>query len=80
MNGDGYCDRAGRCNGCDVTADCDVYLATHLTPGPPALEPGEQITTLPATWPEAKAMIAGGRIVDAKTVAGLLYWATFVRG
>ena len=28
-NGDGYCDRAGRCNGCDVTADCDVYLATH---------------------------------------------------
>jgi hypothetical protein len=24
-----YCDRAGRCDGCDVTADCDVYQATH---------------------------------------------------
>ncbi len=25
----GYCDRAGRCGGCSVTAQCDVYLATH---------------------------------------------------
>jgi hypothetical protein len=29
--GDGdYCDRAGRCDGCGVTDDCDVYQATHL--------------------------------------------------
>jgi len=27
--GDGYCDRAGRCNGCQITAKCDVYQATH---------------------------------------------------
>ncbi len=26
----GYCDRAGRCGGCRVTADCDVYQATHV--------------------------------------------------
>jgi hypothetical protein len=25
----GYCHRAGRCGGCDITAQCDVYRATH---------------------------------------------------
>jgi hypothetical protein len=25
----GYCDQAGRCGGCEVTADCDVYQVTH---------------------------------------------------
>lgn len=25
----GYCDRSGRCRGCDVTAGCDVYQMTH---------------------------------------------------
>ena len=29
----GYCDRAGRCGGCAVTADCDVWLAMHGGPG-----------------------------------------------
>jgi hypothetical protein len=24
---EGYCDRAGRCGGCPVTDDCDVYQA-----------------------------------------------------
>ena len=27
--GEGYCDRAGRCGGCQVTAGCDVYRSTH---------------------------------------------------
>ena len=26
----GYCDRAGRCGGCGITAGCDVYQATHV--------------------------------------------------
>ena len=26
---DGYCDRAGRCGGCEITADCDVYQAMN---------------------------------------------------
>jgi hypothetical protein len=30
----GYCDRAGRCRGCEVTADCDVYQAMHGGPRP----------------------------------------------
>jgi len=57
-----------------------VYLATRLTPGPTDLEAGEQIATRLATWPEALAMVADGRIRDAKTVAGLLYYATFRGG
>jgi hypothetical protein len=28
----GYCDRAGRCDGCGVTATCDVYQATKGGP------------------------------------------------
>jgi hypothetical protein len=25
----GYCERAGRCGGCEVTADCDTFQAMH---------------------------------------------------
>jgi len=31
---DGYCDRAGRCGGCRITADCDVYQAMNGGPRP----------------------------------------------
>ena len=30
----GYCDRAGRCGGCQVTDDCGVYRDTHGGPRP----------------------------------------------
>ena len=30
----GYCDRAGRCGGCQVTSSCDVYQAMHGGPRP----------------------------------------------
>ncbi|MBN2293191.1 MAG: NUDIX hydrolase, partial [Pirellulales bacterium] len=56
-----------------------VYLATGLAPGEMALEAGEQITVLPVEWDEAMEMIRDGRIQDAKTVAGLLYYGTFKR-
>ena len=54
-----------------------VFLATGLTPGPMKLEGGEQIQTRPTEWSEALGMIRDGRIRDAKTVAGLLYYAMF---
>ncbi len=56
-----------------------VYLATGLTPGEMALEAGEQITVRPTKWEEAMEMIRDGRIQDAKTVAGLLYYGAFKR-
>ena len=31
---EGYCDRAGRCGGCEVTAECDVYRITRPEKGP----------------------------------------------
>jgi ADP-ribose pyrophosphatase len=49
-----------------------LFLAEDLTPGPQALEPGEQITTRVVSWNDAVAMCRDGRIDDAKTVAGIL--------
>jgi ADP-ribose pyrophosphatase len=51
-----------------------VYLAKDLTPGPTALESGEQITSRLTTLEEALAMIDRGEIVDAKTLAALLLY------
>ena len=42
-----------------------------------ALEAGEDIRVLHLTWPEALEMVRDGRIHDAKSVAGLLYYDTF---
>ncbi len=53
------------------------YLATGLTPGPTALDPGEDLRPWPATWQEALAMARDGRIRDAKTLVGLLYYRAF---
>jgi ADP-ribose pyrophosphatase len=49
-----------------------LFVAEDLTPGPQALEPGEQITTRVVAWSDAVAMCRDGRIDDAKTVAGIL--------
>lgn len=56
-----------------------VYLATGLTPGPDALEPGEEIAATVVPWAEALAMIERGEIHDAKSVAGLLFYERFRR-
>ena len=52
-----------------------LYLATSLTPGPMALEPGEDIEPLVCAFDEALAMARDGRIRDGKTIAALLLWA-----
>jgi ADP-ribose pyrophosphatase len=51
-----------------------VYLATGLELGEQDLDSGEQIDTLVVSWDEALAMAQDGRIQDAKTLAGLLYY------
>jgi ADP-ribose pyrophosphatase len=56
-----------------------LYLARDLTPGPTALEAGEDIQPLLCTWEEAMAMARRGDIRDAKTLVGLLYYHTFLR-
>lgn len=50
----------------------DVFLATDLTAGEPALEATESdLTSRAVPWPEVQRMIAGGEIRDAATIAVL---------
>ena len=51
-----------------------LYLATGLTPGETALEPGEEIENLIVPWDDAISMIYDQRIQDAKTIVGLLFY------
>jgi len=54
-----------------------LYLATSLKAGQATPEPGEDLQPLLATWDEALSMARDGRIQDAKTLAGLLYYEAF---
>ena len=56
-----------------------LFLAQGLTPGPQSLQEGERIRPLVIHWGEALAMVESGRIQDAKTIAGLLYFDLFRR-
>jgi ADP-ribose diphosphatase len=51
-----------------------LYIARELTAGEQALEPGEQIETFVVPMSEALAMVDDGRIIDAKTMLGLLWY------
>lgn len=51
-----------------------LFVATELAPGPTRLDEGEQIETMAVDWAEALAMISDGRIEDAKTLVGLLWF------
>ncbi len=51
-----------------------LFLATELTPGAAAREPGEEIENLVVSWDEAMTMVADGTIKDAKTMVGLMFF------
>lgn len=57
-----------------------VFLARGLTPGPTALDAGERIVTRTMPLADALAAIGAGRIVDAKSIAALLYFERFHAG
>ena len=56
-----------------------AFLATGLSAGETALEPGERIDPAPMELDEALAAIEEGRIRDGKTIATLLYFDKFAR-
>ncbi len=56
-----------------------LFVAEHLQPGEMALEKGEEIRPEVVAWEEALAMARDGRIRDAKTLVGILYYETFRR-
>jgi ADP-ribose pyrophosphatase len=55
------------------------FLATSLTAGKPAPEPGEEIEPFFCSWEAAMSMVRRGDICDAKTLVGLLYYDRFLR-
>lgn len=57
-----------------------LYVARELTPGPMALEAGEQIETHIVPWEEALELVREGKIQDAKTMVGLMFYDRFRRG
>jgi ADP-ribose pyrophosphatase len=56
-----------------------LYLATGLESGQQHLDAGEQIDWVVVPWREALAMTQDGRIQDAKTLVGLLFYETWRR-
>jgi ADP-ribose diphosphatase len=57
-----------------------IFVAEGLTKGAPRPEDDEKITPRIVTLREAEEWIRSGKIHDAKTVAGILYYATFLAG
>ncbi len=51
-----------------------LFVAEGLTAGPAQREPNEEIDNLLVSWSEAIEMALDGRIHDAKTLVGLLYY------
>lgn len=56
----------------------DIYLAEGLTKGQAQPEADEKISQKIVTLGEAERWIREAKICDAKTIAGLLYYARFV--
>lgn len=57
-----------------------LFVATQLTAGATAREPGEQIENAVVPWNEALRMVTDGDIEDAKTIIGLLLYDQVRRG
>ena len=56
----------------------EIFLARKLEKrGAPTLDAGEFLETLIVPVPEALAMVRDGKITDSKSVAGLLWYATW---
>ena len=56
-----------------------LLLAEGLTAGEAQPEEDEKIEVRPFKLKELKQMIKGGRLKDAKSIAGILYYLTFLR-
>lgn len=54
-----------------------LFVARQLERGEPRLQHDEDIRPRLLTWPEVWDLLQAGRVEDAKTIAGLLYYAAF---
>ena len=62
-----------------LTEQMHLFLASELSPGPCQPEPGEEIQPRIVAWDEVLSMARDGRIHDAKTLVGILFYETFRR-
>ena len=51
-----------------------LFAAQDLEPGSQHLDHGERIEVSIVPWAEAVTMVRDGRITDAKTIIGILFW------
>jgi ADP-ribose pyrophosphatase len=56
-----------------------LYLATDLVPDPLSAEDTTGIEVMPVPLAQIPAMITSGKIQDAKSIAGLLYYLEYVK-
>jgi ADP-ribose pyrophosphatase len=63
-----------------VAEDMAIFVATGLTKGKAHPEEDEKITARILSLREAERWIRSGKIRDAKSVAGILYYARFLAG
>jgi ADP-ribose pyrophosphatase len=56
-----------------------ILLAEGLIPGPAEPEDDEKIISRAFTVDELKQMMKTGKLCDAKSIAGVLYYSTFIR-
>lgn len=63
-----------------VAENMVIFVAEGLTKGKPRPEDDEKITPRIVTLREAEDWISTGKIRDAKTVAGILFYSTFLAG
>ncbi len=56
-----------------------LYLCQNLTPGPTDLQEDEALESVIVSWDEAIAMVADGRIDDAKTMLAIIIGQKFRR-
>jgi len=61
-----------------VSENMVIFVAEGLTKGKARPEEDEKITARVISLPDALKWIRSGRIRDAKSVAGILYYATFL--
>lgn len=56
-----------------------LFAAEGLTPGKSRPESDERITSRRFTLPQLEGMMRRGTLCDAKSIAGILYYARFIR-
>ena len=57
-----------------------LFVATNLEPGEPSRDPDEFMEVVRVAFSEVLRMVREGRIIDAKSIATILFADRFVRG